>query len=138
MLILERRILRKIFDGLLALFLENQRGELRTDAVKIVRMLISMIWDDFGEFFREVIKQEKRPRVAAGNAAALIRAVHVVNQVPPWLRDLLDFLKTAHKDIRAYRIVIDKATAEFWKRMGSREFPEIDDLRITFSGGYFA
>jgi hypothetical protein len=52
MFVFESRIFKKIFDGLLALFLQNERGELRMNAVKLVQMLISMIWDDFGDFFR--------------------------------------------------------------------------------------
>jgi hypothetical protein len=137
MFVLESRLFRKIFDGLLVLFLQNERGELRADAVKLVRMLIPIIWDDFGDFFKEAVDQETRPLVAAANAAALIGAVIIINQAPSWLQALLEFLKSAHTKTRAYSSMISQETAQFWKKIGSRSIPEIDDFRIAFSGGYF-
>jgi hypothetical protein len=51
---------------------------------------------------------------------------------------LLDFLKRAHTKVRVYSAMISQETAQFWKKIGSRLIPEIDEYRIAFSGGYFA
>jgi hypothetical protein len=138
MFVVERRILRKIFDDFLILFLQNERGELRSDAVKVVRMLIPTVWDDFGDFFNEAVDKESRMVIAAANAVALVGAVIVVNRPPSWLASLLDFLTTAYRKVRIYTEMINTETAQFWKKIGSREIPEIEEFRVSFSSDYFA
>jgi hypothetical protein len=131
-------LLRKIFDELLTLFLEHERGELREGAMKFVRMLLPNVWDDFGEFFTNEVDGAKRPLVAAANAVALVGAVIVVTKPPMWMPELLQFLTVAHRKVRPYTALIDQKCAMFWKRIGSREISEIDEFRLAFGGGYFA
>jgi hypothetical protein len=138
MFVLEKRILRKVFDEFLTLFMEHERGELREGAVRFVRMLLPNIWDDFGEFFRNEVDERRRPLVATANAVALVGAVIVVTEPPVWMPQLLAFLTAAHRKVRTYAELIDRECAAFWKRIGSRRIPAIDEFRITFGGGYFA
>jgi hypothetical protein len=138
MFVAERPTLRRIFNELLALFLQNERAELRRDAVRVVRMLIPTIWDDFGEFYAEAVEGESRPVIAAANAVALVGAVIVINKAPQWMPALLQFLISAYRKIRLYAPMINTETAQFWKKIGSREIPEIDEFRSEFSSGYFA
>jgi hypothetical protein len=136
--VIGRPILRKIFDGLLVLFLQNERAELRADAVDAVRLLIPMLWDDFGDFYAEAVEGESRPVIAAANAVALVGAVILISRPPQWIAGLLEFLQTAQKKIRIYAPMINAETAQFWKKIGSREIQEINEFRAEFSGGYFA
>jgi hypothetical protein len=135
--VLEKRIVRKIFDELLTQFMEHERSELREGTVRFVRMLLPIMWDDFGEFFRKEVEGETRPHVAVANAVALVGAVIIVTKPPTWMSQLLDFLTISHRKVRRYTALIGQEYAEFWKRIGSREIPEIDEFRLVFGGGYF-
>jgi hypothetical protein len=136
--VIGRAVYRRIFNTLLVLFLQDERAELRADAVRAVRMLIPIVWDDFGDFFKEAVDKEKNQVVAAANGVALLGAVIVVNTAPSWLPALFDFLIAAHRGVREYSDVISQECLQFWKRIGSRSVRGIDEFRIAFSGGYFA
>jgi hypothetical protein len=68
----------------------------------------------------------------------LVGAVIVVTKPPEWIPQFLEFLTVSHRKVRQYTALIDQEYAEFWKRIGSRVIPEIDEFRVAFAGGYFA
>jgi hypothetical protein len=83
--------------------------EFRRDAAKLVRMLIPTFWDDFDEFYAEVVEDESRPVIATAKAVALVKTV-MDTSPPAWSRK-----------IRLFAPMITIETVQFWKKIGSRD-----------------
>jgi hypothetical protein len=136
--VIPREILREILDTILVLFAGSDRGELRETAVRVVRLLIPLVWDEFAEFYSERIEKAGNSKIATANAVALLGAVTVSVESPVWLPALFEFVERAHRKEPLYTSMIGAEFADFWHRAGSREIPEIERFRYAFSGGYFA
>jgi hypothetical protein len=107
-------------------------------------MTIPIAWGEgegsFAAFFQKEVKEEKAvdEKFAVANAVALIGAVIVGSGVPEWLPELFGFLEDAANKVSQYEQVINGSCTAFWKVVGVRIIPEIEDYRYTFSGQYFS
>jgi hypothetical protein len=140
MFALDPSVYRQIQGQILRVYAHSDRAELRAAAIVVTRMAIPIAWDDFGVFFQELVKAERASdeKFAIANAVALIGAVVFVGKVPQWLPALFEFLEWAARKVRLYEKAINAACAAFWKSVGIREVPEIEDYRYAFSGQYFS
>jgi hypothetical protein len=138
MMVLPKPVARTIFDKVLGAYCQNDRPELRDQAVRVVRMLIPVIWTDLGDFYLEAVDREKNQVVAAAHGVALLGAVSIINSCPEWLPELLRLLEVAHRRVPKYTKAVEAQFGDFWKVIGAREFEAIEEFRYSISGSYFS
>jgi hypothetical protein len=136
---LSESVYKNVHSRLVRVYANSERAELREAAISLTRMTIPIGWNDFGEFFNEaVVGETNDEKFRVANGVALIGAVVVVSGVPEWLPQLFELLESAARKVHAYESVINAQCSEFWKTVGARELPEIEDYRYAFSGRYFS
>jgi hypothetical protein len=120
-------------------FAKSERADLREAVRRLIRVTMCVGWEDLEAFFGETVVGKKADeKFAVANAVALIGAVVVGSGVPEWLAQLFEFLERAARKVSLYEKVINAQCSAFWRSVGARELPEIEDYRYTFSGHYFS
>jgi hypothetical protein len=135
---LPKEVLVGVSQKMLPLFIQDERVELRESGVKLTRMLILVLYDSLGQFYELAVEGQENGVISAANGSALLGAVSLLNGLPEWLPRLFIFLEVAHRRQHMYAKAIEVEFADFWKRAGPMEVPEIEDFRYCFSQNYFA
>ncbi|OHT01656.1 hypothetical protein TRFO_31494 [Tritrichomonas foetus] len=141
----DRERFKTILTKVLPPFLYDDHLEVRTAAQLLLRTLVSIVfndkWDECAAHAIENLQNssnEKNGKNASVSfACSLLYNVTIWTTCPEWLPEIFYSLEHHYNKGTLTKEEIKNAVNDFWSRHQGREFPEIEDYRYMFSGGYY-